>query len=285
MYNPIPYSDEYAKFCRLRYATRRELFENLPIFFHENNGIKTAELPFSNYYLELNKSIDASKLSKKLFDRFHVDVVKMNLLNHLGPSTFVALLLDLSGYTNTNDLLVGGVTLRKRNQIKLAYEQGYTTKIISHKLLDEFYQLYVTHHRQRGYLVREITEIENIVKAFGTNAFILGAYREDTLISAILFVVNGPYLWMIINASDYEGQHAQMNNYMYWEVIRYAFAHDIKMVDFGGTPLADAGNIQFKRGFGVTAVPIYSGLFFLNFKIRIQYWLGRKWWHLKLRFR
>src|SRR3989344_5873730 len=118
MYNPIPYSDEYAEFCRLRYGTRRVFFENLPVFLQADRGITTAEIPFSNYYLEIAKDIELSKLSEKLFDHFEVDVVKVNLLNYPGKSKFVALILYIGSYQSAEDLLRQRVALRRRNQIR-----------------------------------------------------------------------------------------------------------------------------------------------------------------------
>ena len=281
MYNPIPYSDEYAEFCRLRYNTRRVFFETLPLFLHDNHGIKTAEIPHSNYYLELKETINP----KKLFDSLQVDMVKVNLLNHPGTTRFVAMILDVGDVASAEDLLQRRVVLRRRNQIRFAYKQNLYTKLMDREGLEEFYELYRTHHERRKFRVRGIEELGNIFAAFGDRAHLMGAYDGDRMVAGLLFVTYGTTLWMIVNASDYVSSHKQVNNYIYWEVIKYGFDHSVERVDFGGTPIADTGNIQYKRGFGAIPVPIYSGIFFRNFKTRVRYWVNQKVWHLKLRFR
>src|SRR3989344_1494105 len=281
MYNPIPYSDEYAEFCRLRYGTSRIFFETLPVFLHTDHGIKTAEIPYSNYYLELNGGIDP----KKLFDHLEVDMVKVNLLNHPGTSRFVALILDIGNYQSTEDLLRRRVALRRRNQIRFAYKQNLHVKLMGAEGLDEFYELYKNQHEQRKFRVRGIAELRIILDAFGDKAKILGVYDADRMLPGLLLVLYGPVLWLIVNASDFEFSAKQANNLAYWEAIKYGFDHGVKQVDFGGTPIADYGNIQYKKGFGVTASPIYSGLFFRNFRTRVRYWISHKLWHLTLRFR
>src|SRR3989344_1987516 len=219
MYNPIPYSDEYAEFCRLRYGTSRIFFETLPVFLHTDHGIKTAEIPYSNYYLELNRGIDP----QKLFDHFEIDMVKVNLLNHPGTSRFVALILDIGNYQSTEDLLRRRVALRRRNQIRFAYKQNLHVQLMGSEGLDEFYELYKKHHKQRKFHVRDIRELRNILVAFGNKANIMGAYDGNRMVAGLLFVTYGTTLWMIVNASDYAYSHKQANNYAYWEVIKYGF--------------------------------------------------------------
>jgi lipid II:glycine glycyltransferase (peptidoglycan interpeptide bridge formation enzyme) len=157
--------------------------------------------------------------------------------------------------------------------------------VLDERHLEEFYELYKSHHRKKNYPVRAIDEIRNIFVAYKDKAKIAAIYKGDKIFSAVLFIAHPPYLWLIINVSDFDYSYFQVNNCAYWEVIKYGYDNGIKFVDFGGTSLADKGNIHYKKGFGVDFYPVYSICFFRGWFTGFKYRLQRKIWHLKLRWR
>lgn len=301
--NPIPFSREFQKFCQLRYnadgvfigvKSGGELKLILPVGTYTLDDLKIAEVPNAIHYAEpvfvdKNYNCDPTEIAKNLFKFLKVDVIKFNLIdyhkrlmNSNYPSKFVAISLDISSYESADDLLKRGVVLRRRNQIRFSHKQGFTTKFLDPNELEKFYELYKKHHEHRHFVVRGIEELNNFIIAFDEKAKILAAYSGDKIVAGILFLIDGPYLWMIINSSDYAYSYYQVNNYVYWEVIKYAFEKGVKYIDFGGTPVGDSGNIRFKKGLGVKIDDVYSPIFYRNQKIRFNYWFRRKRWHLKL---
>lgn len=304
--NPIPFSVEFQKFCELRYRAKGmfigaksggQLKWVLPIATYSLDNLKVAEVPNAIHYVEpifIDKEfeLDLAKLAEGLFDFLGVDVMKFNIVDYHNrlikknyPTKFVAVSLDISKYESSDDLLKQGVSLRRRNQIRFSQKQGFSTVMLQHDELGKFYELYKKHHRHRNYVVRGIEELRNFITAFGDKTKILAVYNGDRIVAGILFIVDGPYLWMIINASDYEFSYYQVNNYIYWEVIKFGFANGVKYIDFGGTPVDDSGNIRFKKSLGVSFSKVYSPIYFRNHKTRFGYWFRRKKWHLKLRWR
>lgn len=304
--NPIPFSQEFQKFCELRYGAtgmfvagklNGQLKWILPIASYSLNGMKIVEVPNAIHYTEpvlidKNYEFDLVEIARGLFNFFDTDVVKFNIVDYHNrlikkdySIKFVAIGLDISSYESAEDLLKRDVSLRRRNQIRFSHKQGFSTAMLEHNQLDEFYELYKRHHQHRNYVVRGIEELRNFVVAFGDKTKILAVYSGNKIVAGILFIIDGPYLWMIINASDYGFSYYQVNNYIYWEVIKFGFANGVKYIDFGGTPVDDTGNIRFKKSLGVSLHEVYSPIYFRSQTVRFGYWFRRKKWHLKLRWR
>ncbi len=304
--NPIPYSEEFERFCNKRYATKTlfvamkqdtEIKCILPIFLHTAFNFSMAEMPLSAYYAEpivvdKNFVVDLKLMSKELAKFLKVDMIKTNLVdrkNHISlkkhTPKYVSITLNIGDYESAEDLLKRSVVLRRRNQIRFSFKQGFTTKLLGPEGLDELYELYKTHHQDRNYVVRGKDELLNIFGSFGDKAHIMAAYKDDKMIAGIIFVADGQYLWMLINVSDFAFSYFQINNYIYWEVIKWGFDHGVTRVDFGGTPLTDTGNIHYKKAFGVSMHPIYAPIYASSLVSHLRYWFQRKTWHLKLRLK
>lgn len=145
-----------------------------------------------------------------------------------------------------------------RNLIRRSWEQGFEIKIISGKMPDEYYALYVDHQRMMGTPPRSKNYFDDMVGTFGEGFVIIGAYDKNKLVGMNLALCADRGLWLSINSSVGEYTSRHVNYLIYYETIKWACEHDIDRIDFGGSSMHDA-NIHntFKLGFGTTMTPLY----------------------------
>ncbi len=265
-YNPIPYSNEFAEFCRLRYGTEKHLVEDLPVFVRYQYGLRIAEVPMGIYYMESpKKSIVPATIRAT-----NADIVRTTFLDSSAKNTiFMAAIA-------TTPIAIQHKT---RNQIKRAEGNGYLVRMMKDL---EFYDFYINHHREQGFPTHSREYFMKLLKAFGEQLRCLGIFKDEKLVAFTLFVVNGSHLWLMQNASIRDP--ASPNSLAYSKMIDWGVNNGVTTFDFGGSRSDDDGGLHFKEGFGAILVPIDTTVWYRTTMARMRYWVGIKCHHLRIRF-
>jgi lipid II:glycine glycyltransferase (peptidoglycan interpeptide bridge formation enzyme) len=78
----------------------------------------------------------------------------------------------------------------------------------------------------------------------------LGAFLDDRLLAASIFLRWGDVLYYKFNASDPEALALRPNNLLIWAGMQLAHALGCRVLDLGPSDLDQPGLIRFKQGFG-----------------------------------
>jgi lipid II:glycine glycyltransferase (peptidoglycan interpeptide bridge formation enzyme) len=301
----IAYSDAFAGFAKDAYFSRRsfigvfeenELKAFFPIFERKYGGQKITELPLFIYteifFIDPDFKINYKELGGDLIKFLGSDVLRLNIYslnkeNDLSTNglehIFTAMITDLSRAANYEDYLEKVLSRNSRSKIYKSYGVGLEFNSLDEKDFEEFYNLYENHVRgmqskphPRGYF-------KKIMEAYilGKNLFMFGARYKGKLISANLFMTAGNYMEVRFLADDRDCRNLFPNNFLYSEMIKWAYDNGIRYVDFGGIPKKMISNIEFKKSFGAEECPIFTGYFFRNSLQKIIFRINRRILYLK----
>lgn len=301
--NRIAYSDAFGKFALSVYESQRSfvgvkeggnLKAFFPVFERVYRGQKTAEVPLFIYteifFVDKSFSINGLSLGQELRKFLKADVLRLCLyqlqsgnlqkdgLDHI----FTAMITNLGEVASYDDFLKKVLSKNARSKIYKAYQGGLELVWLQPRDLSQFHQLYSEHVKAMGSKPHSLGYFQKMISAydFGTDLFILGTKKDGQLVSANLFIVNKDYMEVRFLADDNQFRHLFPNNFLYAEMIKWAFGQGIKWIDFGGIPKNMRSSIEFKMSLGAKEYPIYTKYFFkspwqkLKFKIgkKILYW-------------
>lgn len=304
--NLVAYSDSYARFTEEAYDSQRSfvgIFENevlkafFPVFQRTYRGQKTVEVPIFIYtdifLIDKNFVVKGGELGKELQKFLKTEVLRFNCYNlYLADRTninyagfdhiFTAMIADLRSAQSYEEYLQKILSKNARSKIYKAYQGGLELVWLNKGDLPEFHRLYSDHVGMMGSKPHPLEYFKKMLEAYtlGENLFMMGAKKDKKLVTANLFVTNKDYMEVRFLADELESRHLFPNNFLYAEMIKWAYAHGIRWIDFGGIPKTMQTNIDFKKSLGAKEYPIYTKYFFRNwwqkmvFKvgIKILYW-------------
>ncbi len=200
--------------------------------------------------------------------------VKMKRMTHiLKPKTF-----------DENEILTRIISHKTRNQIITAGKRGnFEVKIGN--LSDEFYKLYLVSIKRLKSTPKEFGFFSNLEKSFKENLRIIFAYRGQALAGANLALIKNKYLHLMFNVSDARFFKDNINDFIYWETIRFGLAKGIEIFDFGPSSIRDKSHHHFKEGFGAKPVPIYDFVSYNSLARRLNDFISKKARNLKLKIK
>lgn len=227
-------------------------------------------IPFFNYggiladnediaTLLLNKAIDLSK-------EMHAKYIEIRSLKKLNLPLVtrehkVTMWLELSDTIEAQWEKLDG---KVRNQLRKAQNSGLTIKYGKTELLDEFYRLFAHNMRDLGTPVLGKKFFENILKYFSVESNILIVERENKAIAGAFTLSHGDTIEIPWASSLRTFNKLCPNEFMYWEVIRYAITCGLSIFDLGRCT-KDSGTYKFKKQWNPQIKQLYW-----------QYWAKRE---------
>jgi len=135
-----------------------------------------------------------------------------------------------------------------RNQIRKAKE--YDLKIKEGKeLLKDFYPLYRKVMKKRGSPPYGFQFFEDTIGEFQDMARVFTTEYKGTPVAGMIVIQFENRLTSLWAASDYNFSHLNSNDFLYWEVIKWAVKNNFKYFDFGRSP-KHSGTYLFKKQWG-----------------------------------
>lgn len=262
--NPIFYYDyrwkqvleeSFKLKCFYLMAVDRERVNGVfPLVFIKSRIMATAliSIPFFNYGgILANDEEIASFLFNKAIDilkKIRAKYIEIRSLNKLGLVLItrehkVTMWLDLSKEVTQQ---WAQLDAKVRNQIRKAEKSGLTIRQSKTELLDKFYFAFSQNMRDIGTPVIGKVFFENILKYFPDESNIFVVEYKSKVIAAAFTLHHSNTIEIPWASSIKAFNKLCPNEFMYWEIIKYAIACGVNRFDFGRCT-KDSGTYKFKK--------------------------------------
>jgi len=121
--------------------------------------------------------------------------------------------------------------------------------------LDRFYPIYAENLRNLGSPVFPRRLLQAVHEAFGKDSQLLTVWKDDRLVAGVLTLFYEAQVLPYYGASRREALRWAVNDFMYWELMRYAARMGYRVFDFGRSR-EGTGAYHFKRHWGFEPVPL-----------------------------
>jgi FemAB-related protein (PEP-CTERM system-associated) len=177
---------------------------------------------------------------------------------------------------------------KQRRMIKQGAKHGLRAEI-GRDHLDECYAIYAHSVRNLGSPVFPRTLFQAILKAFDKECQILTVWHEGRVVAGVLTLFYQDRVLPYYGGALREAFQYAVNDFMYWELMRYASRGGYQIFDFGRSRVG-TGSYHFKRHWGFEPRPLcYQYLLLraralpnLNPSNRRLRWAIRAWRRLPL---
>ena len=248
----------------------------IPLVIGRNLYLKNAavSLPFINY-LDLCVDDDealrfALTSIKSLKTKYQLDYVELRLKNQFieDPEWVVQLqnftfILPLE---QDEQKVLSLSSSSNRNHTRKAYKNNWFTVSFDRKHLETFYTIYVRRMKELGSPAPDIRFLQYIFDYLPEYAYLLTVLdRETETVIGGMILIGSPgnstlYYPYGANLVSYNGKY--LNNYMYWEAVRFGIRNGLKFLDLGRSQ-AGSGTFRYKEQWGAQSEQLkyfsYSG--------------------------
>jgi len=199
----------------------------------------------------LKKSMETAKETQARYVEFRQ--MNMELPYDLpARQAFVTLILDLP---EDSEQIWNAIASRNRNKIRKAEKNGLQVDF-GMQYLKDFYAIYAKNLRFLGTPVFPFTMFETIAEVFANRCELLVLKLEGRPVSGMFLfrfknILSEPWV-----ASLRQYNKIYINNYLYWQAIKYACENRFKKFDFGRSTI-DSGTYQFKLQWGAKPIPLH----------------------------
>jgi lipid II:glycine glycyltransferase (peptidoglycan interpeptide bridge formation enzyme) len=184
--------------------------------------------------------------------------------------------------TEEDEILAKVIGHKTRNQILASYKRGNFNVSVGQDI-NEFYKIYLASIKRLKSIPKELEFFTDLEKSFKGNLQIIFAYHGSAPAGANLVLIKNKYLHLMFNVSNVEFFKDYVNDFLYWETIKFGLARGIEIFDFGPSSVRDKSHHHFKEGFGAKPVPIYNFTHYNSFDYRLRDFVFRKARNLRLK--
>ncbi|MBE1447366.1 GNAT family N-acetyltransferase [Paenibacillus sp. OAS669] len=248
----------------------------MPLIAGRNLALKKVgvSLPFVNY-TDLCADGEASyrfalKAAMDMKDRYSLGYTELRLKDqdieqpgwsrNLQHHTF---LLPLS--ENEEDVL--SLSSRSnRNHVRKVYKNDWFSVSFDSGYLDSFYKVYVKRMKQLGSPAPDISFFRRIFEQLPEQTFLLSVLdRQSGEIVGGMLLLTSPgnsTLYYPYGANLIEYNSKYLNNFMYWEAVRFGIRNGLKYLDLGRSQTG-SGTYKYKEQWGAEPIQlkylVYNG--------------------------
>jgi FemAB-related protein (PEP-CTERM system-associated) len=148
-----------------------------------------------------------------------------------------------------------GLSSRLRGKVRKAEKSGATFSIGTAEELDDFYRVFGLNMRDLGTPVYSPAFFENVLR-FAKDATVLLVRREGCPAAGAIAVRRGDRVELPWICSDYSQSSFSVNEYLYWNAIRWAFNSGARELDLGRCSI-DGGTYRFKMQWTPEVRPLF----------------------------
>ena len=146
------------------------------------------------------------------------------------------------------------VQIRKATKVGVTVRRG-----IDRSDMQAYYQLHLeTRSKKHGMPAQPWKYFDALWSEFGESGEVqlyLASY-SGTVVAGIVCLAGGDTMQYAYGGSDPRYLHLAPNNLLMWEAMKSACEQGYGLFDFGRTAVANAGLMQFKRGWGSEGIPL-----------------------------
>ena len=148
----------------------------------------------------------------------------------------------------TADENLEAIPRKQRRMIRQGIKYELSSKIGGVESLEEFYSIYARNVRDLGSPVFPLTFFRALMDNF-KDSFILSVWKDGKMVAGVLTFVFKETLMPYYGAGLRGYLEFAINDFMYWELMRYGCEKGYKVFDFGRSK-KDTGSYHFKRHWG-----------------------------------
>ncbi len=143
---------------------------------------------------------------------------------------------------------------KQRRMIRKGINDGLISKIGRMEHIDTFYDLFSRNLQNHGTPVFSLDFLNGIMDTF-PQTFILSVWKDGKIVAAVMtFVFKERLIPYYSGALKEYNQHA-VNDFMYWDLMRYGSENGYNIFDFGRSK-KNTGPYDFKRHWGFNPVTL-----------------------------
>jgi len=249
----------------------------LPLFLIASKifGTKLVSLPFSPYggICANNKMVEKGLVeeAKKIAKEFDVDYLELRCLKKNNISNFNDrnLLINNSYSTFILELDRDPEVIwdtKFNNKVRNAIRKAYKSNLkFTNCGLKEFYKLYTGNMKHLGAPPHSYNFFENLMKEFPRDTIISGTVHDGITIASTFLLSFKDTLISGWTASDRKYSLFNPNNFLYWEVIKFACYNGHRYFDFGRS-LINSGTFRFKKPWGANQIHLRYMYYLIKLK-------------------
>ena len=270
----VTYSPEYAQFKERYYGLKTVVLNGLPVQYrgdeayipHHDYTNVTGDGPWKEVIEDIKQKLGVSWIEARLIGA-----------RDLAPTPFSAFLLDLK----PEGELMQSFDKKTRNEVRRALGAGFIVEELHDT--EELITLYRENMLRHGTPPKSDRYFPALFEAFGDRAVAIAARRGGELAGVNVLIRGDHDARLLMNLSRPKFWPQYINNLLYWETMKYAQIHGLKVLDFGGGSIADHRHNHFKLGFGARMMPIVGYTSGSPLR-RFSKWLQKKKRNIYMRF-
>ena len=238
----------------------------IPLIIGRNLWLKNVgiSLPFVNYTDICADSEEALSFAMasilKLKDKYSLDYIEIRLKDQDLDSS--AWRLNSNNYTfvlplaGGEDKVLSLATSSCRNHVRKTYKNNWFTVSFDRSQLKEFYGVYVKRMKQLGSPAPDIRFFQSFFDYLPDNAFLLTVLDTGTgrVIGGMLLLISpgNETVYYPYGANLVEYNSKYLNNFMYWESVKFGIRNEMKYLDLGRSTIG-SGTYKYKEQWGAEA--------------------------------
>ena len=137
---------------------------------------------------------------------------------------------------------------KQRAMVRKGEKYGLSSKIGTIEDLEQFYGIYATNVRDLGSPVYPLSFLHSLMENF-SDAFILSIWKGGEMVAGVLTFVHKDTLLPYYGGGLREYFEYAINDFMYWELMKYGCENGFKVFDFGRSK-KETGSYRFKKHWG-----------------------------------
>jgi len=154
----------------------------------------------------------------------------------------------------TDEANLARIPRKQRRMVRQGEKHGLKA-LFDNGRLKEFYDVYAESVRNLGTPVFGYAYFQNLVDAFGDRCKVLVIEQEGKVIAGVMSFFYRDQVLPYYGGALRESMQLAPNDFMYWELMRYAAAQGCKIFDFGRSK-EGTGSFNFKRHWGFEPKPL-----------------------------
>ena len=143
---------------------------------------------------------------------------------------------------------------KQRRMVRQASNHGLTVQVGSDHL-KEFYHIYAHSLRNLGTPAFPFCFFQAIQQEFGEHCKILSVWYQEKMVAGVLTFFHNQSILPYYGGALREYLSLAVNDFMYWELMRYGTEHGYTLFDFGRSRIG-TGSYNFKRHWGFEPKPL-----------------------------
>jgi FemAB-related protein (PEP-CTERM system-associated) len=152
------------------------------------------------------------------------------------------------------DQNLAAIPRKQRRMIRQGIKSGLQSSLVT-DCLEEFYEIYAHSLKSFGTPVFPRQFFRNLRQEFGEDCKILSVWHEGKMVAGVMTFFFKECVMPYYGGALREYFPYAVNDFMYWELMRYGCEHGYRLFDFGRSKQG-TGAYEFKRHWGFEPQPL-----------------------------